>query len=372
MKQRNEQLIGPRTEVSKRHSRIFLRLALLVGGAGLVSSSGFAQPPSNLAVPTATWSSGNALYEATSAVTSSQTFLVNGNAAVVFRAGSTITLSPGFDAAGSAGATFYARIGLPMLYGTLNVGTVGQAYQGSLGATGGTPPYSFSISSGSLPAGLMLNSSTGAISGTPVSVGTSTFNATVVDSSTPSPLSDTETLSISITTTSTFITAYPNPVVVSDGTGEGVATINYSAPGHSLVNVYAGSTLLCTDGTVGSCVTGKWVTNGMVFTMKDYSTGATLGSVTATVQSPVVFYANPNPILVASGDGTTTLYFNTPGVTEVTIYVNGTEFCSAVSPGSCTTGNWVSDGTSFVLKNSSTGATLATTVVSVVVQNTCN
>ena len=44
--------------------------------------------------------------------------------------------------------------------------------------TGGTPPYTFSVASGILPAGLTLNSSTGAITGTPTSPGTFSIQAT--------------------------------------------------------------------------------------------------------------------------------------------------------------------------------------------------
>ena len=49
-------------------------------------------------------------------------------------------------------------------------GTVGAAYAQNLAVTGGTPPYTWSISSGTLPAGLSLSSS-GAISGTPTTAG---------------------------------------------------------------------------------------------------------------------------------------------------------------------------------------------------------
>lgn len=43
----------------------------------------------------------------------------------------------------------------------------------SASASGGTAPYTFSVASGSLPAGITLNSSTGAVSGTPTTPGTS-------------------------------------------------------------------------------------------------------------------------------------------------------------------------------------------------------
>ena len=62
-------------------------------------------------------------------------------------------------------------------------GTVGQPYSSSLTATGGVPPYTFSISSGTLPPGLTLNTATGAISGTPTTAGSYSFTVKLVDSS---------------------------------------------------------------------------------------------------------------------------------------------------------------------------------------------
>lgn len=61
-------------------------------------------------------------------------------------------------------------------------GTQGTALSTALNATGGTLPYSWAISKGTLPAGLALNATTGAISGTPAAAGSFSFTATVSDS----------------------------------------------------------------------------------------------------------------------------------------------------------------------------------------------
>jgi uncharacterized protein YjdB len=48
---------------------------------------------------------------------------------------------------------------------SLPAGVVGTPYSQTLGATGGKTPYTWSITSGTLPAGLTLNASTGQITG---------------------------------------------------------------------------------------------------------------------------------------------------------------------------------------------------------------
>jgi len=68
---------------------------------------------------------------------------------------------------------------------TLPPGTDSKAYAQVLQASGGTPAYTWSITSGSLPAGLSLSATTGVISGTPTTSGTSTFTTAVTDNSNP-------------------------------------------------------------------------------------------------------------------------------------------------------------------------------------------
>jgi sugar lactone lactonase YvrE len=76
----------------------------------------------------------------------------------------------------------------------LPIGTVGTPYAQSLTATGGTPPYGWSIPIGSLPAGLTL-SPTGSITGTPTSSGSFQLTFQVTDSAS---LTQTATLVIVI------------------------------------------------------------------------------------------------------------------------------------------------------------------------------
>lgn len=62
------------------------------------------------------------------------------------------------------------------------MGFVNQSYYSQLQAYGGTPGYTWSIYSGTLPPGLSLNSSTGEITGTPTTVGFWTVCFRVTDS----------------------------------------------------------------------------------------------------------------------------------------------------------------------------------------------
>jgi putative Ig domain-containing protein len=75
----------------------------------------------------------------------------------------------------------------------LTSATEGTAYSNTLTATGGTAPYTWSVSAGSLPGGLML-SPAGALSGTPTATGTFSFTVKVTDAA-----SATATASLQIT-----------------------------------------------------------------------------------------------------------------------------------------------------------------------------
>jgi Putative Ig domain len=80
--------------------------------------------------------------------------------------------------------------------------TEGDAYSATLEAEGGTPPYTWSVTAGSLPAGLSLDASTGVISGTPTGSGTSDFTVQAEDTG---DLTGTAPLSITVAASSSGV-----------------------------------------------------------------------------------------------------------------------------------------------------------------------
>ncbi|MEB2185281.1 putative Ig domain-containing protein [Xanthomonas campestris pv. campestris] len=147
----------------------------------------------------------------------------------------------------------------------LPAGTAGQAYTAAISpATGGTAPYSYALTAGALPSGVVLDAATGALSGTPTVSGTSNFTLTVTDS-TPSPAaqaSQSYTLSIA---GATLVPGQPTlpPAVrgtpysqVLTATG-GVAPYTYSVASGTLP---AGLTL-ASNGTLSGTPTAEGSTS---------------------------------------------------------------------------------------------------------------
>jgi hypothetical protein len=135
--------------------------------------------------------------------------------------------------------------------GALPNGQVGVPFQASVSGTGGVTPYTWSISSGALPSGLTLNSSNGAISGTSALSGSSTFNVTVTDSTTPTAQTSTASFTITMTSGihhSVSMTWATSPS--SAASGYNLYRSNISGSGYALINSTPVSGLAYTDAMV--------------------------------------------------------------------------------------------------------------------------
>ncbi len=113
--------------------------------------------------------SANGLYTAPTVQSTTQaTVTATSQADPTKSAGSAVTIKP------QGGQSLQITTsGLPQ-------GQQGEAYSAAFAATGGTQPYSWSVTGGTLPAGITLNAN-GDLSGTPTAAGTSSFTVTVTD-----------------------------------------------------------------------------------------------------------------------------------------------------------------------------------------------
>lgn len=100
-------------------------------------------------------------------------------------------------------------------------GEIGVAYDATLAAMGGKTPYAWTIATGALPAGLSLNTTTGAIKGNPTAAGDSTFTVKVEDSS---PVKKNATKSFTVN-----IAAVGALQITTTSLPEGAKKVDYSA-----------------------------------------------------------------------------------------------------------------------------------------------
>ncbi len=181
--------------------------------------------------------------------------------------------------------------------GSLAVGVAGSVYPGAtLQATGGITPYSWAVTTGSLPAGLTLNAATGAISGTPTASGTANFTVTVTDSETPTAKTATANLSIvvnpalSVTTASlpagVIGTIYPGATLAAAG---GITPYTWSITTGSLP---AGLSLNASTGAISGTPTGTFTgTVNFTVTATDSQTpthATTTANLSITVSAPLL------------------------------------------------------------------------------------
>ena len=202
--------------------------------------------------------------------------------------------------------------------------TVGVAYSQTLTATGGTSPYTWSITAGALPLGLSLSSG-GTISGTPFAMGNlATFAVEATDSS-GSHLTGTQVLSIPIDPSTTGV---PNAITVVGGAPP-VTGINFTlstlAPtlGLADVGLCTGNPFPCSAG-----VASVAITHGTSATLWLVGQGLTTGGGSAipTLSVEVSHASGSNDVPVSN----VTAQSLSGGLTNITFTVTAT---SGATPG---------------------------------------
>lgn len=165
-----------------------------------------------------------------------------------------------YTATGPGGTSAPATVSLAIAAPTITLSPaslpsaqVGAAYSQTLTASGGTAAYSFAVTAGSLPAGLVLSSSNGVLSGTPNAAGTFNFTVTATDA-TSFAGSRAYTLIVGAPT----LTLTPAPGNLSMPYGQ-ATTINFAAGGGTAPYSYS---LVAGSLPVGASLSSTGVLSG--------------------------------------------------------------------------------------------------------------
>ena len=241
-----------------------------------------------------------------------------------------------------AGSFTAASAGLQITGTTPPNGTTGISYgPWPLGVSGGTAPYTWSISAGSLPPGLTLSAAT--ISGMPQSGGTFSFTVKVTDSSSPQ---NTGTANMSITINALQVSQTANPT--------GAVGVAYSFNG--LVLVSGGTAPYSYSVTSGTVPPGLTFSNNNIsgtptasatpfnftVTVKDSSSPQQVGSAPVTLNifpaGAVTITTNSLPSGTQGSPYPTQTLQATGGVTPYTWSINS----GSLPPGLSLVGNVIS------------------------------
>jgi large repetitive protein len=138
-----------------------------------------------------------------------------------------VVTTPGGASATFAADRFTYIPTLTLSSSPLPAATAETAYSRTLTASGGTAPYTYAVTSGAFPAGMSLNPTTGALSGTPTAAGSFNFTVTVTDHSGSEVMAaysltvsaPTITVSPATLTVPAFGSAYNQTLTASGGTG---------------------------------------------------------------------------------------------------------------------------------------------------------
>jgi hypothetical protein len=210
---------------------------------------------------------------------------------------------------------------LTVIGGNPPAGTVGVAYTTSLSATGGTVPYTWSVLSGALPAGLTLGATSGVIAGTPTTQGVANFTAQVKDA-----------------TGTTASAAFSITINAASGPG---GTLTLTSPVGATVGVPYSGTIGVSGGTgpytcvVSGTLPAGLSANGCVISGTPTAPGTSTITVTATDSgNPPLTTTGPVTLTVAPAAITLTLS-SPPNATVGTPYTGSVGVAGGTAPYAC-------------------------------------
>jgi len=184
----------------------------------------------------------------------------------------------------------------------LSPGTVGQLYQTAFNGVGGQTPYTWSIATGKLPAGVSLNAQTGILSGTPTQSGNFPLTVEITDAN---QVTTTQTFTLRVNSPALQITPATIPagianVAYTEGLNVvgGTAPYNWSLTAGALLNGFA------IDPASGTITGTPTAAGSFQFTISvtDSNFGIAVQTYQFTVQSSTVSIATTSaPSTTAGG-----------------------------------------------------------------------
>lgn len=215
-----------------------------------------------------------------------------------------VTDGGGLTVSGSFTLVIAAPPALTITSTSLSAGNVGTPYGQSLSATGGFPPYTWSQSGGSLPAGMSL-SSTGVVSGTPTAPGSYSFGVLATDASG------------GVTTAGVSLTIQPAPLTITTPSplASGIAGLDYPMQAFTASGGTGTYTFSLTSGSLPAGLTfSGGVLSGNTASAGTYSLGVTVtdsASAKATANYSLTIRAAGVPDLILSS-GSVSFTVNNP------------------------------------------------------------